>query len=320
MSANRNMFNKLLRPVVLLLSLGWISYLLANIFDEHGAKYFVPENWYWLVVSTVLLTMSMFPNAAIFWKFLSRETLRQVPWKLGLLLHAKGQIVRYLPGRFWGLLYQINLTRGQIPSAVVTRANIDLMVISLAGNMLIPAAILCYFGAIPVWSCLAAAGTALVCLAILLKSNLFVILFKAILNNRYLPDKLSAFLYALTEIRLDKKLLVATPLMFIFSWLIYLPAWKTLSLAYPGLATMNYAVLCAWYSIAWLIGFAAAITPGGLGVREASFIALAQHGMDSGLLAFIAVIARLWLILADIIFLLAITLVLRPSTQNDESS
>jgi uncharacterized membrane protein YbhN (UPF0104 family) len=75
------------------------------------------------------------------------------------------------------------------------------------------------------------------------------------------------------------------------------------------LRDVNIWLLCASYSLAWVIGYLAMITPGGLGVREAGFFALASPLMGLPELTFLAVFVRLWQILVESLMFLAFAFV-----------
>ena len=311
-----NHLQKLLQALILTLSLGWILYLLTNIISEHGVAHFLPTNWSWLFLATLLLMLSMLPNAFIFWELVSREAKHPFPWQSALLLHMKGQLARYLPGRFWGVLYQINAARKHLSSANVSKANIDLMIISLLGNLLIPLGILSCLNNLPLWVFFTTLCTIVLAYLLFYRSQFFHMLYDRLCRMKLLPAKLTSFLTELKDIRLGKKLLFSSLILFFGSWIIYLGAWKVLTQAY-ALTESHFAILAAWYSIAWLIGFIAAFTPGGLGIREASFVLFAQQGIDTNTLAFIAVIARLWLMLADVLLVIVTTFFLRIFTQDE---
>jgi glycosyltransferase 2 family protein len=72
--------------------------------------------------------------------------------------------------------------------------------------------------------------------------------------------------------------------------------------------------------ISWVLGFLALPTPGGLGVREAAFVALATS-LPSGIAATVAVVARLLFIVVDVASATVMTLVMsRRRTETTVSS
>jgi uncharacterized membrane protein YbhN (UPF0104 family) len=51
--------------------------------------------------------------------------------------------------------------------------------------------------------------------------------------------------------------------------------------------------------LSWVVGFVLVPVPGGVGVREAAFVALVGGGVPSGVRATIAIVARLVFMLVD---------------------
>ena len=86
----------------------------------------------------------------------------------------------------------------------------------------------------------------------------------------------------------------------ISSWAVYLVAWQSLGRAFPNSAGNDMMLLCATYSIAWVVGFVSVFTPSGMGVREAVFLFLTPADSLASL-AFLAVIVRFWLLAIDIL-------------------
>jgi hypothetical protein len=65
------------------------------------------------------------------------------------------------------------------------------------------------------------------------------------------------------------------------------------------------ARLAGWFFVAWTAGFLVPIAPGGIGVREAAFLALAAPYEATGAIALLALLARLVGIVGDGLFGLA---------------
>ncbi len=70
-------------------------------------------------------------------------------------------------------------------------------------------------------------------------------------------------------------------------------------------------------SAAWFVGFAVVFVPGGVGVREATFVALAPSSLDPSESLAIALVARLLFVLADTVGAV-VGLALRPTRHRDE--
>jgi SAM-dependent methyltransferase len=104
-------------------------------------------------------------------------------------------------------------------------------------------------------------------------------------------------------------------LLFLSSWFFYFVAWALFKETLYGFEDIAMIFLCATYSIAWAVGFLFAITPAGLGVREAAFVLLSAHFAPAPVLASLSVFVRLWLMTIDTILFL-IFLPLNPGLYN----
>ena len=68
-------------------------------------------------------------------------------------------------------------------------------------------------------------------------------------------------------------------------------------------AQPGWLALSSGYALAWLLGFVTPGAPGGIGIREAVFVALMGPSMGAGLAAAVAVAMRLLNVIADLIVL-----------------
>ncbi len=325
MKSRPHLIWKLINTGFLVLGSSWVIYLFIQSISKEGASRFVPESWTWLIFSTGLIISSLLLNTVNFHQFLSSAVAQHISITTSLKLHIVGQVVRYLPGRFWGLLYQISSCRTILPAAAITRANIDLMLLALFGNLAVAAIILGVFQSIPFW------------LALLILVPMGIVLFFPykdypikffklfVIRSPFVPQRVKKFVLALTGSRLKFNQAASIVTIFIISWIFYLLGWSCLGYVFPILCNTNLMVLCAWYTIAWMIGFAAALTPAGLGVREVIFIFMADQGVGSDTLSFVAIFARLWLMAADLIILLPLVpLLIQPQhpkkNENEETT
>jgi uncharacterized membrane protein YbhN (UPF0104 family) len=107
---------------------------------------------------------------------------------------------------------------------------------------------------------------------------------------------------------------------FVLVWVCYLSIWWALTQIFGILANINIWLLCASYALAWVVGYLAMITPGGLGVREAGFFALASPLMSLPELTFLAVFIRLWQILVESLMFVAFAFVKPEFGASSDSS
>ncbi len=140
---------KLLSAGLMAAGIGWVIYLIASTLED--PKRFIPDSGGWLVVATLLVALSIGMGIFIFGFFLNTNAAYPYPLRRIAQLHVAGQLLRYLPGRLWGLAFQISSTRETVPAAILARANIDFMVFSMIGSAAVALALLAFRKPWPWW-------------------------------------------------------------------------------------------------------------------------------------------------------------------------
>lgn len=209
------------------------------------------------------------------------------------------QVLRHLPGRVWGVMYLIAETRRTIPTSAMVRANIDVMLYSLSFNMLV--AILLYLSVTSGLICASATGIlALLLFAMAVHLDWIGRIARTI--SRFLPERASKILAGLITHRpVPWNVVSKIVVCYILSWVCYLSIWWALTKIFVVLEDVNIWLLCAAYSVAWVLGYIAMITPAGLGVREAGFFAMAAPLMSLPNLTFLAVFVRVWQLITELL-------------------
>lgn len=287
--------------ILMVAGLGWVGYLLVTTIDD--PKQFIPDSVAWMIVATGLVALSLSANIWLFYLFLHAEPGRRYPFGLVARLFVAGQLLRYLPGRFWGLAYQISAARGKIPAIQLARASIDLMVFSVFGSVVVAFILIGRQWGWDWWLlvALSMSGIALLGGIFLGGANYLIQVFSC-----RLPHKARRVLneLAMTQPTILQLILIFT--IFIGSWVLYLAGWNLLSLVFHSFSAVDFTALCAFYTLASVIGIVSALTPAGLGVRETAFLVLASSSTTHEIIAFFAVFGRIWLILIDIALLMVV--------------
>jgi len=284
----------------------WIVALVASEFPSLRSDFAI-ESVAWLGYTIVAGSLALLLTVPIFRAMLETHAAVGTSPAYAAHLLFVSQILRHLPGRFWGVMYLVNETHDRIAAAAMVRANVDFMLYSMAFNLLMAAFLLL---AVTVDERLAvvAAGAGILLLAWTLRRNLV-----GQLAARFAPLLPARFRQLASdspnERRLPWSLAVKVSSLFVAVWLCYLSVWWALPEVFPVLRDVNIWLLCAAYSLAWVIGYLAMITPGGLGVREAGFFALAAPLMSLPELTFLAVFVRVWQILVESLMFLAFAFV-----------
>lgn len=297
--ATTSLRNSWLSRLLVLSGLAWVGWLLMN-----GAADLEPasllKNWPWLVTSLALGALSVYHCAPVFHILLNANLKGPVPLSYSTKLFFFGQVARHLPGRFWGVLYQINETRSNMPALLLIKVNVDYTLFFLSFNLLAAVTVTVFRLYHPAMALVLLLG-GLIVITAALHFDWFHVLLSHV--QRFFPkpvrQRIQAYLdshdHSYSTSNIAKLLLISSS-----SWFFYLAAWACFPFIYPALKETDVFVLCATYTIAWAIGFVSMIVPAGLGVREAAFVLLSTPLADTGELAFAAIFVRIWLLLIDL--------------------
>lgn len=212
-------------------------------------------------------------------------------------LHFTGQLLKHLPGRIWGVGYQWAAGR--------SAGSLGDWVLANLGHMLLAT----FFALWSAWLALSAAkGTGWILLALVGGMTAYSIGWRlassAALQRGIgrLPGRMGALgtksLEMLAKIPVSARVRIF--LLFCASWLLFYSAWIVFGLAYPALGAAGGARLCAYYMVAWFVGYVSLLTPSGLGVRELAFAWMA-HGFSTDVIALMAIVGRVSLLAVDIL-------------------
>ena len=242
----------------------------------------------WLAVPVALLSMTAI---GLGWRrciMLLGEHPRVVP---SLHQYFVGQLGKYVPGGIWPVIGRAEMARRGGLQATTAYGS---TMLSLSFT---------YLAAVVLASASAAAGTGL---AVELRLALVMVvpLGLAALNPRVLQAVL-AILRRLSGKRLE--LVIPRWRRSVVLMLAHVPAWLGISMATWILAVSlgptsaaDLPNLIFATTLSWAVGFAAIGVPGGIGVREAVFVATATSIDSSAEAATVAVAARLLFVMVDL--------------------
>lgn len=291
-------FRKILSSVLILVSLGWFGIIIVQekptisaIFLKFNAKFL-----WWLALSLLSGGISAFFIIFVFKKFIWQNTGKEFPLIYLANIFFIGQIIRYLPGRFFGIVYQINETKENIPPLSILRSNIELTFSAFLFNVLVSVVIILFYK-FSLLAVLVSFCAGVIIFFVYLRFSWIDIFLSLV--GKILPKQASPFI-ALQKSKqsLATSTIIYIIMVFLINWLFYLLAWVCLQ---NILGWENLILLCATYTLAYAIGIASIIAPGGLGVREAAFIFLSSKVADSSGIAVVAIFIRLWLTMIDLL-------------------
>jgi uncharacterized membrane protein YbhN (UPF0104 family) len=240
----------------------------------------------WLVLAVVCAALGMLA-VALPWKRALRIVGIEAGFGACITWYFVGEIGKYVPGGIWPVVGRAELARrgGHPRSGAYASVALSLGALYLSDMVLV---------------------------ALLLplrfvddSSSLWVLLLLpvglALLHHRPLT-----WMVELAEKAMKRKLDVRIPPWSESLKLIacYLPAWALIGTATWCVArafdpNVSWLTIAPAAMLSWVVGFVLVPVPGGVGVREAAFVALVGGAVPSGVRATVSVVARLVFMLVD---------------------
>ncbi len=209
-------------------------------------------------------------------------------------MHFGGQVAKYLPGKVWGLVYQATLKSDSMPFGHIVQGNIVLYAMGVVSVIFASAALIVY--PISLWLAVivlvAGAAVSAFCMS---SDHLYRVI------QRF--SRLSAR-FELTSDTPATDFSIATRVAVYFILVLtYVLSNVFLLYAFFDFDIHHALRLSAFLGIAWLAGVVVAISPSGLGVREAVFIGIGYVSDESSfeMYASIAIAARVIQVMQDLL-------------------
>jgi uncharacterized membrane protein YbhN (UPF0104 family) len=221
-----------------------------------------------LVAASIAAAFMGLLNAAYHRNLLLRIS-NQIPRGESIMLaYSEAQVVRYLPGKIWGLVHQSSQLSSHFKMHEVVLANTLQMLMT---NLLSLGVIGSILGASLLHSPWPLVGIPLSLVAIeWMHRNPFLEQLLVRAAQRFARVSPGDFITKVRPVRWRGTAILAT------EWLAYFAVWGLV--AHQLLAPLEIAVLGAWYAAASLLAILAIAVPAGLAVREAMFVSLAATG------------------------------------------
>lgn len=252
------------------------------------------------LIASLLLGLSAMTLIGYLWTRMLVTKGHHAPPRSAMAWYFAGQLGKYVPGGIWPIVGRAELaTRGGVPRTDAYAAT----GLSMVTTYLAAALAIC-IGSLLSWSYPIAGivGLAALALGFMTFSNSTLRAKVLSLLNRVSPRA-----SALTE---PRRLLVLT--------ITHLPAWILMSLSTSVTATAFGADIGITHmlfitSASWLAGFVVVGVPGGIGVRESVFTALAGTALNPGLAVSLALASRVVFIAVDLLGALVANIVAKTT-------
>lgn len=260
------MFNKRLLIIILLIaSVGYIGYLIVNNFNDISLS--INKVQWWGVVGAIVIALPMYYLKALYHYYtLKRVSGMKIVPENAIQIYLQSQIIRYLPGKVWGVIYQSQRMSNSLPTTVIVLANLIQMITT---NIL-------------------AVGVVISLMAVIFfDSLLFLFLIPLFFLLLEIEHRLgffqNVFLWLSVKLRLQLPLIKSSvnpadrwKLSFFL-----LSEWFFFFAVFFMLWGHDYRLsdifsLGAWYSLATLVSMVFIFMPGGIAIREALFVSSAN--------------------------------------------
>ena len=285
----------------ILIGIAGIAFVVRTIITKRTevSEAFSHLNGFTLIAS-LLLGLSAMTLIGYLWTRMLVTKGHHAPPRSAMAWYFAGQLGKYVPGGIWPIVGRAELaTRGGVPRSDAYAAT----GLSMVTTYLAAALAIC-IGSLLSWSYPVAGivGLAALALGFMTFSNSTLRAKVLSLLNRVSPRA-----SALTE---PRRLLVLT--------ITHLPAWILMSLSTSVTATAFGADIGITHmlfitSASWLAGFVVVGVPGGIGVRESVFTALAGTALNPGLAVSLALASRVVFIAVDLLGALAANIVAKAT-------
>jgi glycosyltransferase 2 family protein len=288
---------------------GWMIHKIAihwaDVRDRAGLIS-IPE----FVVASFLFAIFLFVFRCLVWRRILKRFGYWIPLPPAARIWSSSELARYLPGVIWQVAGRVYLVKPYgVPGSVCAASQVLELVIFLLANILLG------FGCLVVFGLRHIHGDARVWMYVL---GLMVPLLALLLHPRIFYGLMNRVMVRLKKPPLVSRLSGAE--------LTRLLVWNILGLSLQSVAVFllvasplelhvsKLYVVTGAYCLAWCAGFLAVLNPGGLGVREAVFVAAMQFALPRDVqhhfankavlisfLTFLSGLLRLWTIAGELI-------------------
>lgn len=240
-----------------------------------------------------------------FAKLLSGVTQKSVPFHDAWTLFHLANITRYLPGRIWGVIRFLSLSKqfGLSKTAVGSSLTLHVGIETFLGGILATSLLFSHRMRGSVQGVLKgltenAIVSILVIIGIMV-GLLFLILMLSSKARKFLET-----LGYIGEQLLQKSFWIQWVKIFSSHILLWICQSLAFFLFVQSLASVEWihaGVLSACFAFAWIVGFLSFLTPGGLGIREGLLGLLLANYMPSLQATRVALMCRVWMLSAEIV-------------------
>lgn len=291
----------------------YIGYLIAGILLYFLIKPFLQTHtavedatyeihWGWLLCSfgTILFYWSayLYPFATL----LGGLTGSRVSFRDAFTLFHLANITRYLPGRIWGVVRLLSLSRrfGLSKTAVGSSLTGHVGVETALGGLIA----LSLLFSTPMRQIATSVLETFSGQTVLLTVGVMGCLAGVVFLIPQLADRARQFLKTVVPLLGNVRLLGNVLSSHCLLWLCQGFAFFLFVRSFAAVQWADVGVLTACFAFAWVVGFLSLLTPGGLGIREGLLGVLLANYMPATQATLVALLCRLWMLSAEMLLAL----------------
>lgn len=300
-------YKKLFKIIVFILGLVFLFYYIHYHLEE--VESVLSQLSITLVVLAIIFTTGAHFTQALLNALLLKEFLHtKLPQRRLIFSFTQSQIVKYIPGRFWGVMFQASTISQNIQKRDVWIVNLYELLITNGFNLLIAVVACLIFvpfsllGKLIIFS----VGSIL-CFVLYRKCDVILKLLKT-----------DSQIFKKYTVLFNGKLITKIFALLVMEWLLYISMW--VSLCFQQFSVLEIVLIAINYAVALVVGILFFIVPNGLVVREATFISIGKYlGWDMEFLIVYGLFVRLLFMSGDFI-LYVITLIFDKIMPSHERS
>jgi uncharacterized membrane protein YbhN (UPF0104 family) len=302
-----------LRPIASVLFMGaifgWMIHKIAIHWNDvrgRAGMISIPN----FIVAAFLFALFLFAFRSLVWRRILKRFGYRIPVAPAMRIWSSSELARYIPGVIWQVAGRVYLVKPYgVPGSVCAASQVLELVIFLLANILLGFGCLVFFGLRHIHGDARLWMYGLAVLVPLLALLLHPKIFYGLMNRVMAKLKKPPLTKQLAGAELTRLLIWNILGLLLQSVAVFLIVARPLELHWA-----KWYVVTGAYCLAWCAGFLAVLNPGGLGVREAVFVAIMQFALPADVqhhfsnkailisfLTFLSGLLRLWTIAGELI-------------------
>lgn len=256
--------------------------------------------WHWLIPSFGFILLYRIVYIYPFAALLSCIRKKHFPFRDAFLIFHLTNITRYLPGRIWGIVRLLSLSRqfGLNKTAVGSSLTLHVGIETAIGGIIAMSLLFSTTMRQTATGILEKKSGHVLLVVLGICGILLMVLFGIPKLASYTRQFLKNLRPLLENSRLWFSVLASHSLLWLCQGIAFFLFIR--SLVSP-VRWADAGVLMACYALAWIVGFLSFLTPGGLGVREGLLGLLLANDMPASQATLIALLCRVWMLSAEIV-------------------